>query len=253
MGRLMISSSQMCISREQEEFLAAYRTDEARQAFIDSYGKEKVNFFDGGYFGNTYSDGYPNVLEPYDFVVDYLEVNSDSGLAYIDTGIIITDRNSEISGIVAFSYGGNTVNSSFLGLSPAVANSFSGRTINTTEGAFAFSSIFDGSFYNFYPIRPNIPISFTISPKNGYIECDGHISQMRLNLSTPLSRPLILFGQDYPYLYFKYYSFKAVVGNAIVIDLIPVSKDGVGYMYDLVSGKLFAAQGGGNFILGPRK
>lgn len=53
MRRLIISSSQMCISREQEEFLAAYRTDEARQAFIDSYGKEKVNFLDSGFDGDN--------------------------------------------------------------------------------------------------------------------------------------------------------------------------------------------------------
>lgn len=53
MQRLVISSSQMCISREQEDFLAAYRTDEAWQLFIDSYGKEKVDFLNSGFDGDN--------------------------------------------------------------------------------------------------------------------------------------------------------------------------------------------------------
>lgn len=38
-----------------------------------------------------------------------------------------------------------------------------------------------------------------------------------------------------------------------VIDLIPVRKDGVGYMYDRVSGELFGNAGTGSFIVGPDK
>ena len=37
------------------------------------------------------------------------------------------------------------------------------------------------------------------------------------------------------------------------MNLIPVRKDGVGYMYDTVSGQLFGNIGTGNFILGPDK
>lgn len=51
----------------------------------------------------------------------------------------------------------------------------------------------------------------------------------------------------------RIYWFKGYVSNEIKIDLIPVRKDGIGYMYDKVSGQLFANQGTGNFILGPDK
>lgn len=61
----------MCISREQEEFLAAYRTDEARQAFIDSYGKEKVNFLDSRYDGdNSKIEVGPLSLVAFNYVHD---------------------------------------------------------------------------------------------------------------------------------------------------------------------------------------
>lgn len=39
----------------------------------------------------------------------------------------------------------------------------------------------------------------------------------------------------------------------LIFDLIPVRKDGVGYMYDRVSGQLFGNSGTRNFILGPDK
>lgn len=51
----------------------------------------------------------------------------------------------------------------------------------------------------------------------------------------------------------RIYWFKGYVSNELKIDLIPVRKDGIGYMYDKVSGQLFANQGTGNFILGPDK
>ena len=52
----------------------------------------------------------------------------------------------------------------------------------------------------------------------------------------------------------RIYSF-AIVNemNEYVADFIPVRKDGVGYMYDRVSGKLFGNAGTGGFIVGPDK
>jgi len=39
----------------------------------------------------------------------------------------------------------------------------------------------------------------------------------------------------------------------VVVDFIPVRKEGVGYMYDKVSRQLFGNSGTGNFILGNDK
>lgn len=41
--------------------------------------------------------------------------------------------------------------------------------------------------------------------------------------------------------------------NQLLIDLIPVRKNGVGYMYDRVSGQLLGNSGTDNFVLGPDK
>lgn len=51
----------------------------------------------------------------------------------------------------------------------------------------------------------------------------------------------------------KIYYVKIKENNKVVLDMIPVVKDGVGYMYDKVSRRMFGAQGGGEFIVGPRK
>ena len=51
-----------------------------------------------------------------------------------------------------------------------------------------------------------------------------------------------------------YYFRLVTVEDETVLDLIPVRKDGVGYMYDRVSGKLYGnAADSGAFILGPDK
>lgn len=48
----------------------------------------------------------------------------------------------------------------------------------------------------------------------------------------------------------KISSYKHIKNGNVVVDLIPVRKDNVGYMYDKVSGQLFGNAGTGNFILG---
>ena len=48
----------------------------------------------------------------------------------------------------------------------------------------------------------------------------------------------------------KYKSFYLKNNGELVLDMIPVRKDGVGYMYDRVSGQLFANAGTGSFIIG---
>jgi len=66
--------------------------------------------------------------------------------------------------------------------------------------------------------------------------------------------PLWLFGQNFPS------SFECAIGptkiwmnGVLVRDFIPVRKDGVGYMYDRVSGQLFGNVGTGDFVVGPDK
>ena len=53
----------------------------------------------------------------------------------------------------------------------------------------------------------------------------------------------------------RFYSFSATDVNSdeLAVDLIPVRKGTVGYIYDRVSGQLFGNQGTGDFIIGPDK
>lgn len=243
----------MCISREQEEFLAAYRTDEARQAFIDSYGKEKVNFLDGGYGENRNFDGYPNVLQPYDYEIEYIETSIDYGLAYIDTGLNITDPNSELSGKIQIIAVNDVRDGCFLGSGIAHYYHFGGYINYFNINSISLRSICTNTPAFFFNIPTGSFINYIISPKNRFFECNGIRINMDSFSDTIIERPLNLFMDVEPFSTFRYFNFKAVVGDSVVMDMIPVSKDNVGYMYDKVSKKLFGAQGVGRFILGPMK
>lgn len=48
----------------------------------------------------------------------------------------------------------------------------------------------------------------------------------------------------------RYYYFKLYDNSTLLLDLIPVRKGGIGYMYDKISGQLFGNAGSGEFILG---
>jgi hypothetical protein len=48
----------------------------------------------------------------------------------------------------------------------------------------------------------------------------------------------------------KFCSFYIKVGDTLVYDLIPVRKDGVGYMYDKISKELYGNAGSGSFTYG---
>lgn len=52
---------------------------------------------------------------------------------------------------------------------------------------------------------------------------------------------------------FRLYSCQIYENNTLLFDLIPVKKDGVGYLYNKVTKQLLGNNGTGNFILGPDK
>lgn len=51
----------------------------------------------------------------------------------------------------------------------------------------------------------------------------------------------------------RVYGFRCTRGEELILDLIPVVKNGVGYFYDTLSERLFGNVGTGDFIVGPRK
>jgi len=46
----------------------------------------------------------------------------------------------------------------------------------------------------------------------------------------------------------RIYSVKITQGSEIIMDLIPVVKDNIGYMYDEISKSLFGNNGTGEFV-----
>lgn len=71
---------------------------------------------------------------------------------------------------------------------------------------------------------------------------------------TPYTIKIGCCGDNYP-ASFKHFrgcikSFKLWSSDTLLLDLIPVRIGQIGYMYDKVSGKLFANKGTGNFVLG---
>lgn len=52
---------------------------------------------------------------------------------------------------------------------------------------------------------------------------------------------------------FRIYSCQIYENNILLFDLIPVKKDGVGYLYNKVTRQLLSNSGSGDFILGPDK
>ena len=51
----------------------------------------------------------------------------------------------------------------------------------------------------------------------------------------------------------RLYSFSIESNGEAILDLIPVRKGNIGYMYDRVSGRLFGNAGTGEFVIGPDK
>ena len=111
---------------------------------------------------------------------------------------------------------------------------------NTTSGAVTISK------------GNKTHVIFSTTQIHTYTE-DGDITNRAVarNLAAALTGFRIFRGyrytNEYPCII---YNFKITVGNNLVYNLIPVRKDGVGYMYDKISGELYGNAGTGNFLYG---
>lgn len=252
MSRTIVSTSQLCLSRQQQEFLAKYRTASARQAYLDSYGEVESNFLDSTSSDKSSKPVTPDPPLPYDYEVEYLEVNVDSGLAYINTNIVPNGNAYEL--VASFEV---------LGFS-ADGFSFFFGCISATHDAdiYAVRTPINGSFIQFGVgnlVSSNVP--FSIGEKNSlYIYSDGNILfngdsyTMTSVVKREASSSFKFFSYDANLrAYMRVSYFKISYNDNVLFEMIPVVVDGVGYMYDTVTKKLFGAQGGGSFVVGPRK
>lgn len=184
---------------------------------------------------------------PYDAEVEYL---MSDGNAYIDTGIYgkcnfeiqagIPRVGSNISAIFGSRVGYH--NNSFLIL-------WGQDSRTDREGGIIRMDYWSNTFLLNRPSVNDVVITY-----NGSILTDG------TNNIAISSSVLPTFGSHYLFAINSNnniikaldgtYIRKAKIGN---LDLKPVRKNGIGYMYDNVSGQLFGNQGTGQFIIGPDK
>ena len=181
---------------------------------------------------------------PYDAEIEYLE---STGTQYINTGFVPNDS----SGLYVRAYcktsGGNHI--------VVGARQSSGDT----RWQINFSSGLEISW--------NTWIGYSMSYTNVWVEVENNFLNSRLGkidgVTKRTSYPTLasitypayiftanLYGNTSNYYIGRISNVKISQGDKIVMDLIPVRKDEVGYMYDKISGELFGNSGTGNFILG---
>jgi hypothetical protein len=185
---------------------------------------------------------------PYDAEVEYLE---SSGTQYIDTAYYPNTNT-----IIDAKY------MTEAGMSPFSARWTGSKTYDTfgvVSGSDGSTSILFGRYSNSKYKKVNVSLSSPTTLNIG-------ISQIEIN-ETTYSISRATFNSSYPMWLFamnnmgsiyvagtsRIYYIRIVDGNATVHDFIPVRKNGVGYLYDKVSGELFGNDGTGIFGIGPDK
>lgn len=182
--------------------------------------------------------------KPYDAEVEYLE---STGTQWIDTGIIPdqdlaieTEFETLDTENSAYVYGARIGN-----LAVCIATSTVGGGLGYARWGNDRYDKCIGSANHVEQSASSIIVDGQSFPYRWNTNDD--ISSLNLSLylfNANTSSPLPFRGKIS---YFKLYK------NKLILDLIPVRKGNVGYMYDRVSGKLFGNSGAGNFILGADK
>lgn len=194
---------------------------------------------------------------PYDAEVEYLE---STGTQYIDTGWKPTSNNLSMEAVFVACTGSNFNKSYFGSEQPSTATvrylfvlydynylrCYTGNTsINTFMAAPTQGQMF--------AIKWDVTASgFTVTDKMSGTTATKTFSST-LDFTAFANTLKIFQNMDKQRAPMKLYSFKIWDNGVLVRDYIPVRKDGVGYMYDRVSGQLFGNAGTGAFVVGPDK
>lgn len=186
---------------------------------------------------------------PYDSRVEYLEVGNTAN-CYIDTGILPSNSISIVAQIqVLDNYAGFLFEGGNSSISAELGFLLKG---NDSEVSFRYGNKNASSKQITFPSEPFIissldnPRTLVVNGTKFYAAANTFSSQ----------NSIYLFGQHRNNLSSgrtknsRVYYFKMYDSGTLVRDFIPVRKNGIGYMYDRVSCRLFGNSGTGNFILG---
>lgn len=217
-----------------------------------------TNKFHYGNNPSTFTGGNEFVKDIYDAEIEYIETD---GLAYIDTKVAVSDNlNFDIDMYIPPKWEGEYGIWYFGGRTSSTANKLGlFCSHNANESYWHFSNNYvtiktpyvDGR-YNFkntyatYPTYNKLIVNDkeVATGSTTAFSTDLTFYLFTLNNNGKAAIANIISGT-------KLYSAKLYVCNVLVRDFIPVRKNGIGYLYDKVSGKLFGnANTEGNFILG---
>ena len=210
----------------------------------------------GGKFLKLYGDRKMMKPLPYDAEVEYLQ---GDGVARI----MLDDRYSTEKKYIGIGITEESYTGRFAGAEQGRRAQYVGATSGRIEANFtspgnSFIVSVDGATrykcYDYIADGVNISISLdgnVLSSKATTVRIPYVANKMELFAIRGTGSSTGIFGTWTGLCY--YFKLVTVEGET-VLDLIPVRKDGVGYMYDRVSGRLYGnAADSGAFVIGPDK
>ena len=171
-----------------------------------------------------------------------------TGTQYIDTGILVTYDRLQEGMVLEMKMSANVNAASGKNNAPYF---FVGRRINMAY--YGFGSSWARSSITF---ENDTPYVLKLDSVEGKFYVNGEVAaQPSLTIGTASGNNIALFGvHNASNMGNKYaqtiYWCKIRYKGELVRDMVPVEVEGVGYMYDKVSGELFGNLGTGTFILG---
>lgn len=183
---------------------------------------------------------------PYDAQVEFLQ---SSGTQYIQLPLSVTKGTyMEVGGEMVALHPSNSKYSIF---SASPYQQFEAKFYSSSSGLNTYdSTIGNSATSGGWGMTVGEKETFVLSTTR--VETSAGTSKsLTRNLTAAISAFRIFGGyrnsNRYPV---KFCSFYIKVGDTLVYDLIPVRKDGVGYMYDKISKELYGNAGSGSFTYG---
>lgn len=190
---------------------------------------------------------------PYDAEIEYLGGNSG---VYIPTEIKLTNNHkvelklairNVISNQAVFGYGISNTNSRFLLMTAPSSNLRAYWQGSTRSQVYAANTIYEVIWH-----KNNV----VFKDEQGNTLSSGDLTDLAFTTTYPISifatrtsETASGYSASCNIYYFKIYN----ENDELILDLIPVRKGQVGYMFDRVSGQLFGNAGTSSFTLGPDK
>ena len=216
----------------------------------------------------VYEKASTPVVLPYDAEVEYIQTN---GTQYIDTGIVLTVLNFEITLVLQWSGSNSSLFESFFafmvngGTTPRCGfHKYQGKWMNGTNVTTSSNVSVNNSKHTFFITS----VSTNSTSAKEKLDIDGVNKSNAYTSNTGLpanSMPLFIGARnrgssvDNP-CYAKFYSlnFKTFTSSEHSTisnewNFIPVRVGRVGYMYETVRGQLYGNIGSGSFTLGNDK